>query len=133
MNSLKPKTIDEYLDLLPEKEMIVLENLRRIIKSAAPKAEEVISYGMPAFKLNGMVAYFAAFKNHCSMFVPGVKLNAVETKKYLKTKATIQFTTDKPLPSSFVKKIIKSKVKQNEEKLLLKKFNGQKTKSIIKI
>ncbi|MDP2335911.1 MAG: DUF1801 domain-containing protein [Bacteroidota bacterium] len=74
---LKPefKTIDEYLALQTDQARITLESLRQAIRKAAPGAVEVISYQMPAFKFHGMLAYFAAFKNHCSLFVfPGFYL-----------------------------------------------------------
>ena len=70
MQNLSIKDIDSYLAAVPQDMKPVLEKLRLTIKQAAPEAEEVISYGMPAFKYHGMLVYFAAFKNHCSFF-PG--------------------------------------------------------------
>jgi uncharacterized protein YdhG (YjbR/CyaY superfamily) len=120
------KTIDDYLALQPEKVMIALENLRQIIRDNAKGAEEVMSYGMPAFKIHGRIlVYFAAFKGHMSLFPANSKL-IVEMKKELKDfvtgKGTIQFTLDKPLPKSLVNKIIKARVKQNLEKINIKKI-----------
>lgn len=120
----EPKNIDEYLADQPEKVRVVLEKLRHTIKQAAPKAEEVISYKMPAFKYHGMLVYFAGFKNHCSLF-PASSALPEELEKELKpfrvSKGTIQFTVEKPLPATLVKKIVKARMKQNEEKEALKK------------
>jgi uncharacterized protein YdhG (YjbR/CyaY superfamily) len=127
----EPKNIDEYLMDQPEKVRVVLEKLRHTIKQAAPKAEEVISYKMPAFKYHGMLVYFAAFKNHCSFF-PGSTSGLTEIKElkeYITSKGTLQFTVDKPLPVTLVKKIVKLRVKQNEEKEALKKSVKRKTSS----
>jgi len=111
-----PKTVDEYLAALPEEVRSVLSQLRKTIKSTAPKAEEVISYGMPGYKYFGALVYFAAFKKHCSFF-PGssqvIKLYD-ELKSFKTAKGTIQFTIDKPLPVKIVKKIVKARMKENE-------------------
>lgn len=120
---VKPaKTVDEYLERLPAEVMEVLENLRQLIKSAAPGAEELISYQMPGYKLNGPLVYFAAFKNHCSFF-PGKKIAdeyAAELAGFKVSGGTIQFTVAKPLPASLIKKIVKRRVKENNEKAFLK-------------
>jgi uncharacterized protein YdhG (YjbR/CyaY superfamily) len=120
------KTIDDYLALQPEKVMTALENLRQIIRDNSKGSEEVISYGMPAFMIHGRIlVYFAAFKDHMSLFPANSKL-IIEMKKELQDfvtgKGTIQFTLDKPLPKSLVKKIIKARVKQNLEKVNIKKI-----------
>jgi uncharacterized protein YdhG (YjbR/CyaY superfamily) len=117
-----PKTVDEYLDKLPADVRTVLEKLRATIKSTAPKAEEAISYGMPGYKYQGPLVYFAAFNNHCSFF-PGssqiIKLYD-ELKSFKTAKGTIQFTTDKPLPAAIVKKIVKARMLENETRQLAK-------------
>jgi uncharacterized protein YdhG (YjbR/CyaY superfamily) len=120
-----PKTVDEYLESLPVDVRSILTQLRKTIKSTAPKAEESISYGMPAYKYHGALVYFAAFKNHCSFF-PGssqvVKLYE-ELKSFKTAKGTIQFTIDKPLPVTIVKKIVKARMKENEERFMMKRAN----------
>lgn len=125
------KDIDTYIALQPKKVREQLDRLRFTIQKAAPKAEEVISYGMPAFKYNGMLVYFAAFKNHCSFF-PGGKAVIVAFKKELKdfktSAGTIQFTIEKPLPATLVTKIVKMRVKQNLEKIKWKTVKPKKTK-----
>jgi uncharacterized protein YdhG (YjbR/CyaY superfamily) len=133
MKSKEVKNIDEYLSDLPDKVRETLERLRHAIKKAAPKAEERISYKMPAFFYEGPLVYFAAFKNHCSLF-PGNSRLVDELKEELKSfetsKGTIQFTIEKPLPAKLVTKIVKARVKQNETKALLKKPKSTKTKAV---
>ncbi len=118
-NSFAYRDIDEYIALQPKEVQTALENLRQLIKEAAPEAEEVISYKMPAFKYHGMLVYFAAFKNHCSLF-PGnsslIKAMKDELKLYKTATGTIQFTIDKPLPATLVKKIVKARMKENLSK-----------------
>jgi len=119
MNSIPPKDIDNYLALQPENVRIVLEKMRRIIKMAAPGAEELISYGMPAYRYHGMLVYFAGFKNHYSLF-PGnasmIAEMAEELKEYKTSKGTIQFALDKPMPVTLIKKIVKARMKENLDK-----------------
>jgi uncharacterized protein YdhG (YjbR/CyaY superfamily) len=120
------KNIDEYLDDLPDKKVrIMLENLRKSIRSVAPHADEVISYSMPGFKYHGSLVYFAAFKNHCSFFPGNSSLIAKmenELKPYRTAKGTIQFTVDEPLPASLVKKIVRARIKENLERQKVKKL-----------
>jgi uncharacterized protein YdhG (YjbR/CyaY superfamily) len=113
-----PKTIDEYLMPLPEAIQIVLEQLRQKIRDTAPQAEELINYNIPAFKYQGMLVYFAAFKNHCTFFVGnGSLVNAMkaELKDYKTVTSGIHFTVDKPLPDALVEKIVLMRMRQNEE------------------
>jgi uncharacterized protein YdhG (YjbR/CyaY superfamily) len=118
------KNIDDYLLQIPENQRIALEELRQIIRETAPKSEEVISYGMPAFKYHGMLVYFAAFKNHCSLFAANamlIKDMYPELKAFKTSKGTIQFTPEKPLPVALIQKIVLTRMKQNEEKAMAKK------------
>lgn len=118
------RTVDDYIASQPLPEVReALERLRQMIVKTSPDAEEVISYGMPGYKLHGMLVYFAAFKNHCSFF-PGsrmVESMKAELKGYKTSKGTIQFTVDKPLPAALVKKIVKSRIKDNLAKIALKR------------
>ena len=111
------KNIDDYLKSFTGQQRETLEKVRNAIKAVAPKAEEVISYGIAAFKQNGMIAYFAGFKNHCSYF-PGsyavIKQFEEELKPYSISKGTIRFSIDKPLSSSLIKKMVQTKIKENE-------------------
>lgn len=117
MGNGAPKSMDDYLARVPEPARGTLEKIRAIIRSAAPaEATEGISYGMPAFRYNGALVAFAAFKDHCSFFPMGSSaLEAFrdELKKYSTSKGTIRFPVDKPLPAGLVKKIVKARVAQN--------------------
>lgn len=127
MKTVVAKDIDEYLSTLPVDVREMLQNLRTTIKSVAPKAKEVISYAMPAFKYYGMLVYFSAFKNHCSFFPANSSLIAKlekELKPYRTAKGTIQFTVDRPLPATLVKKIVKERMKEN-----IAKFNAKQTEN----
>ncbi|MDP9004859.1 MAG: DUF1801 domain-containing protein [Verrucomicrobiota bacterium] len=105
----KPSNPDEYLAKVSEHKRAALETLRKVIKAAAPKAVECISYGLPAFRLNGkfLVAYGAA-KNHCA-FYPGSVVEAIkeELRNYDTTKGAIRFPADRPLPPALVRKLVK--------------------------
>jgi uncharacterized protein YdhG (YjbR/CyaY superfamily) len=109
----KPKSIDAYLAGLTSDKRAALEKLRRAIKSAAPKAEECISYQLPAFRLDGKVlVWFGAATNHCS-FYPGaapIAAHAAELARYQTSKGTIRFSPDEPLPATLVKKLIRTRV-----------------------
>ena len=118
-----PTTVDEYMQRLPADVREALENLRQLIRSIAPDAEELISYQMPSYKLQGPLVYFAAFKNHCSFFC-GKKIAedyAAELSSFKVSGGTIQFTAKNQLPVSIVKKIVKRRVQENKEKALMKK------------
>jgi uncharacterized protein YdhG (YjbR/CyaY superfamily) len=124
MEKLPIKNIDDYMAYQPEKVRETLENLRQIIRETAPEAEEVISYGIPAFKYHGMLVYFAAYKKHCSLFGGNGSLTEEmkeELKDYKTSKGTIQFTVEKPLPDELVRHIVKFRMKQNVEKMNNKK------------
>ena len=107
---MSKKEIDDYLAKLDEPKRSTLQQLRRTIQSIVPKAEEGISYGMPAFRLDGkVIAGFAAFKNHLS-YLPhsGAVLAelADDVAGYVTSKGALQFSIDKPLPKTLVKKLI---------------------------
>jgi uncharacterized protein YdhG (YjbR/CyaY superfamily) len=109
-----PATHDDYLAGVEPGARATLEKLRKMIKAAAPKAIEVISYGIPTFKLGGkMLVSYAAFTNHCSFF-PGAIINEFPEvlKTYETSKGTIRFPTDKPLPAALVKKIVKARIER---------------------
>jgi uncharacterized protein YdhG (YjbR/CyaY superfamily) len=114
-----PKNIDEYLAGVPEPARSTLSKIRAAIRSAVPpEATETISYRMPAFKYKGMLVWFAAFSDHCSLFPTSSVINALkeELKGFSTSKGTIRFPTDKPLPTALVKKLVKARVAQNENK-----------------
>ncbi len=116
-------TIDEYISSFPEEVQIKLEQIRSTILKAAPLAEEVISYGMPAFKYHGILMYFAAYKNHIGFYPTGsgIKNFKNEISEFKTSKGTVQFPLDKKVPLSLISKITKFRVKENLEKFNLKK------------
>jgi uncharacterized protein YdhG (YjbR/CyaY superfamily) len=112
----KPENIDEYLSTLDHEKRAALETLRRGIKSAAPRAEECISYGIPAFRLDGRVlVFFAAATNHCSFFPGAYPIEALkgELKTYRLSKGTIRFDPSTPLPRALVRKLVKARIAQS--------------------
>jgi uncharacterized protein YdhG (YjbR/CyaY superfamily) len=114
-----PKDVDEYLARVPEPARSTLNKIRAAIRSAAPpEATETISYRMPAFRYNGVLVWFAAFSNHCSFFPTASVIKAFqhELKGFVTSKGTIHFPTDRPLPATLVKKMVKLRVAQNETK-----------------
>jgi uncharacterized protein YdhG (YjbR/CyaY superfamily) len=111
-----PRGIDEYLDGLDEPKRATLQKLRQTIHGIVPHAEETISYGMPAFRLEGkIVAGFAAFKNHLA-FLPhsGSTFRALsdDLAGYESTDGSLHFPIDKPLPKALVKKLIATRLKE---------------------
>jgi len=109
----RPQTIDEYLAPLSREKRTALEKLRRDIRSAAPKAEECISYQIPGFRLDGrLLVSFGAATHHCG-FYPGafpVEAHKAELEDYDTSKGTIRFAADSPLPTTLVRKVVKSRI-----------------------
>jgi uncharacterized protein YdhG (YjbR/CyaY superfamily) len=117
------KDIDSYISEQAVDVRDRLEQIRQVVKTSAPKAEEVISYGMPAFKYHGILVYFAAFKNHIGFYAlpSGNDAFQKELSAYKQGKGSIQFPLDKPIPLTLIKKIVKFRVKENIEKVGIKK------------
>ena len=112
----KPTTIDEYLAGLSDENRAALEKLRKIIRAAAPKAEECISYGLAAFRLNGMLVGMGATPKHCALYLMSgstVEAHEDELKDYDTSKGTIRFAPNKPLPAALVKKLVKARIAEN--------------------
>jgi uncharacterized protein YdhG (YjbR/CyaY superfamily) len=113
----KPKTIDEYLAALSDDKRAALEKLRKAIKAAAPKAEECISYQLPAFRLNGRtLVAFGATAKHCAFYpmsASTVQAYQDELKDYDTSKGTIRFQSDHPLPVALVRKLVKARIAEN--------------------
>jgi uncharacterized protein YdhG (YjbR/CyaY superfamily) len=111
--SAKLQTIDQYLAPLTNEKRAALEKLRRAIKSAAPEAEECISYQIPAFRLGGrLLVAFGAAANHCA-FYPGarpVEAHEDELRAYDTSKGTVRFRADSPLPATLVRKLVKTRI-----------------------
>ena len=126
-----PRNVDEYLSALSQDQRAALERVRRAIKSVVPRASEGISYQIPTFKLDGrMLVSYAAFSEHCSFF-PGAgptEVHQNELKAYQTSKGTIRFTLDKPLPLALIKKIVKTRIRLNEESLKHRANRKQKAR-----
>jgi uncharacterized protein YdhG (YjbR/CyaY superfamily) len=108
--------IDGYIRTFPENIQLLLRQIRKTIKQAAPAAEESIGYGMPAFKTNGKpLVYFAAFKNHIGFYATptGHKEFEKELSKYKQGKGSVQFPLDKPLPLELISRITEFRVQEN--------------------
>jgi uncharacterized protein YdhG (YjbR/CyaY superfamily) len=118
-SKIAPKNVDEYLAGIPESSRGTFNKMRAAIRSAVPpQAAEIISYRIPAFKDKGVLVWFAAFSNHCSLFPTAAVIEAFkdDLKGFSTSKGTIHFPTDKPLPTALVKKLVKARVAQNESK-----------------
>jgi uncharacterized protein YdhG (YjbR/CyaY superfamily) len=113
----KPKTIDEYLASVPDDKRAALERLRKAITAAAPRAEECISYQLPAFRLDGKsLVAFGAAKNHCAFYpmsACALEAHKDELKGYSTSAGTIRFQADKPLPAALVRKLVKARIAEN--------------------
>ncbi|HEY6158876.1 MAG TPA: DUF1801 domain-containing protein [Gemmatimonadales bacterium] len=111
-------SVAAYLRAVPPAPRAALQKLRKTIKAVAPKATEGISYGIPMFKHHGMLVGYAAFKDHCSLFMSTQLTGALKqaVAPYVASKGTIRFTADKPLPATLVRKLVKARIAQNERK-----------------
>jgi len=114
-----PKNVAEYLARVPEPARSALSKMRGAIRSAVPReATETISYRIPAFKHHGILVWFAAFSDHCSLFPTAAVIEAFkeELKRFSTSKGTIHFPLNRPLPVRLIKKIVKARVAQLEAK-----------------
>jgi len=120
MNATKKrfKTIDEYIKTFPEDVQSILEKMRRTVRTAAPEAEEAISYQIPTFKLNGNLVHFAAFKKHIGFYPTssGTEAFKKELSSYKGAKGSVQFPLEKPIPYDLVKRIVIFRRKENLQK-----------------
>ena len=118
----KFNTVDEYISSFPKGTQALLKELRNKIRQSAPMAEEAISYNIPAFKLKGMLVYYAAYKNHIGFYPTpsGITAFKQELSGYKTAKSAIQFPLDQPLPLALIGKIVKYRVRENFEKADMK-------------
>jgi len=112
------ENVDEYIAGFPKETQKLLRQMRATIKVAAPDAEEVISYAMPGYKMNGALVYFAGYAGHIGFYpgASGISAFKKELSVYKGAKGSVQFPLDRPLPLKLVTKIVKFRVKQNREK-----------------
>ncbi|MBS1914940.1 MAG: DUF1801 domain-containing protein [Bacteroidetes bacterium] len=117
MQSKKFKSVDEYISSFPEEVHDILQHVRDVIKETARGSEELISYNMPAFRLNGLLVWYAGNKNHIGLYPKpsAIKFFEKELAGYKTSKGAIQFPLDKKMPDALIKKIIKFRMKENAE------------------
>jgi uncharacterized protein YdhG (YjbR/CyaY superfamily) len=118
-----PADMSEYIATFPPAVRTILRKIRKTVNDAVPDAEEAISYRMPAFKLNGVLLYFAAFKQHIGLFPPVKGDASLEraVKKYAGPKGNLQLPLDEPIPYDLIKRIVKFRAKQNRAKVTAKR------------
>ncbi|WP_008585384.1 iron chaperone [Niabella soli] len=129
MGPVKFSTVNEYIGTFSGIQKKRLQELRRIVKQAAPaKATEVISYNMPALKGNKVLVYYAAYPKHIGFYPTGspVKVFAAALKNYKTSKGTIQFSLEEPLPAELIKEIVAYRIKEDSAILPSKKKAGSK-------
>ena len=116
-------SVNEYIATADPHAKKALSDIRKTIKAVAPKAEEVISYQIPGYKYHGMLVFFAAWKNHISLYPApwGAESLKKEMSAYEGSKGTIKFPLDKPMPLTLIKKMVRYRMRENEMKALFKK------------
>src|SRR5215813_13338328 len=115
MQATKFQSVDQYISTFPPKTKAILKEMRSTIQKLAPKAEEVISYNMPAYKLDGMLVWFAGYKAHIGFYPKSSVIEQFkdELTPYKCSKGAIQFPLDRPLPIPLITKIVKTRIKEN--------------------
>lgn len=114
----QPIDIDSYIAQFPPDVQKLLQDVRSVIRKAAPGATEAISYQMPTFKLNGNLVHFAAFKKHIGLYPApsGIAAFAPELSRYIHAKGSVQFPLDEPLPLDVIERIVAFRVAENSRK-----------------
>ena len=131
MDKSVANNIDEYIARYPADVQKLLQDVRKTIQAAAPQAEEAMAYGIPTFKLNGNLVHFGGFKQHIGFYPAPQGLEAFrkELSKYKGSKGAVQFPLDQPMPLALITRIVKYRVKQNQEKAKEKaEMKGKATK-----
>jgi len=120
---MKPRDVDGYIATFPRDVQALLKRVRRTIRAAAPKATELISYNIPAYRQNGMLVYFAGFQGHIGLYPP-VRGNAALEKavaRYAGPRGNLKFSHQQPLPLALIARIVRFKVKQDRARAAAKK------------
>jgi uncharacterized protein YdhG (YjbR/CyaY superfamily) len=114
----KPANVDEYISGFPEETKAILEKIRSTVIKAAPSAKEMISYGMPAYKINGPIVYFAGYEKHIGFYPTpsGIDSFKKELSVYKGAKGSVQFPIDKPMPLDLISRIVKYRVEEDKKK-----------------
>ena len=115
MDNAPPKSIDEYIAASPAAVQPILQKIRKTLAAAAPEAQEVISYRMPAFRQSGILVYFAAFKAHIGLYPPVRGDAALEAAlaRYAGPKGNLKFPLDQPIPYDLIERVVRLRVKQD--------------------
>jgi len=125
MAAMKPtySNIDEYIALYPPDVQAILEKIRQTIRQAAPDAQEAIKYGIPTFVLHGNLVHFGAYQKHIGFYPAptGIEQFKNELAVYGRSKGTIQFPLDEPIPYDLITRIVAFRVKENTEKASAKR------------
>lgn len=122
MEKISYKNVDEYIGNFPPETQIIMNQIRETIKKAAPLAEEIISYNMPAYSFKGILVYFAAYKQHIGFYPTGLGIAAFkdEITEFKSSKGAIQFPLNKPIPFDLIIRIVEYRLSQNLNKAALK-------------
>jgi uncharacterized protein YdhG (YjbR/CyaY superfamily) len=122
-------SVDEYIAAFPPAVQALLREVRRVVRAAAPEAEECLSYRIPAYKQAGVVVYFAAFKEHIGLYPPirGDAALAKAVSPYTGPKGNLQFPYDQPLPLDLIDRVTRARLQQNLAKASAKKVGARKT------
>jgi uncharacterized protein YdhG (YjbR/CyaY superfamily) len=120
------ETIDEYIEAFPPETQLILRKIRLTVRKAAPRATEKISYRMPAFFLDGVLIYFAAFKNHIGIYPPvrGDEKLLAKLSPYRGEKGNLKFPLDEPIPYDLITKVVKFRIKQQQERARSRRKKG---------
>jgi uncharacterized protein YdhG (YjbR/CyaY superfamily) len=118
MTSAHPKSVDEYIGGFPLKTQRILKQIRSTIRQSVPDAEETISYRMPAYKLNGILVYFAGYENHIGFYAlpRGNDAFEKELSRYKTGKGSVQFLIDQPIPLKLIERMVRFRAKENLKK-----------------
>jgi uncharacterized protein YdhG (YjbR/CyaY superfamily) len=121
--NIKAKDVEEYIASFPKDVQKILKEVRETIKAAAPQAEESISYGIPGYKFDGPVAYFAGYKNHIGFYATpnGHEAFRDELTGYRQGKGSVQFPIGEPMPLKLISRVVKYNLKHNIEKAKVKR------------
>ncbi|MCA9184468.1 MAG: DUF1801 domain-containing protein [Pirellulaceae bacterium] len=123
-----PNSIDAYISGYPQHVQDILQEIRAIVRDAAPDADEAIKYGIPTFVWNGNLVHFAAYEKHVGFYPTpsGIEHFKDELSGYMNAKGSVQFPLDAPMPFSLIKKIVKFRVKENRDKAASKSAKRRK-------
>jgi len=108
------KAVDGYIAAAPKAAQPRLRELRKLIKQAAPKVEERLSYGMPYYEYKGRLIYFSAFKNHIGVYPVGEAAKHKDLGKYMTGRGTYRFPLQEPMPMDLIRKLVEARIKKNE-------------------